>query len=452
RLWPSNAKPSPAGASRTAGASMAGRPSSSCQAPVATSSPAASRGPIAPAPAQPARSIARAATAAEMPKGETTPRRPISSATMATTRASSMPPSASRIGAASRPASASAAWTCAQRSAGTPARSSSSRAAASRIIEYSSGATKARVVASGEAFVFIVLAEKLPGGDVALDLVGTGVDRGLAQVAVGRGHAGGRKAVHAEDARLQFGDVLLQVRADDLEQRGIEVIPDALLQSAEHLQVHQLDAGEPRLERGQSPRDGGILEHRSAVAHRGGGQPAQQRELALAEAHAAEVQPLVLEQVLGAGPAAPFRADEVLDGNPHLVEPDLVDLVVPVEGDDGPDLDTGAAQVHEQEADPVLLARSVGSAHQAEDPVGEMRRRGPDLLAVDDVVVAAATRPRAQAGEVGARAGLGVALCPPGIARGDRGQEAPLLDRKSTRLNSSHVKISYAVFCLKKKK
>src|SRR5690606_40122635 len=27
----------------------------------------------------------------------------------------------------------------------------------------------------------------------------------------------------------------------------------------------------------------------------------------------------------------------------------------------------------------------------------------------------------------------------------------PKLDRKSTRLNSSHVKISYAVFCLKKK-
>src|SRR5690606_34425995 len=28
---------------------------------------------------------------------------------------------------------------------------------------------------------------------------------------------------------------------------------------------------------------------------------------------------------------------------------------------------------------------------------------------------------------------------------------APFIDRKSTRLNSSHVKISYAVFCLKKK-
>src|SRR5699024_11955764 len=38
--------------------------------------------------------------------------------------------------------------------------------------------------------------------------------------------------------------------------------------------------------------------------------------------------------------------------------------------------------------------------------------------------------------------------------RGHRGDRAldDLQDRKSTRLNSSHVSISYAVFCLKKKK
>src|SRR5207302_4632868 len=37
--------------------------------------------------------------------------------------------------------------------------------------------------------------------------------------------------------------------------------------------------------------------------------------------------------------------------------------------------------------------------------------------------------------------------------RGGRRQRRPhFSDRKSTRLNSSHVKISYAVFCLKKKK
>src|SRR5690606_41138894 len=37
---------------------------------------------------------------------------------------------------------------------------------------------------------------------------------------------------------------------------------------------------------------------------------------------------------------------------------------------------------------------------------------------------------------------------PDDIRVDDNGQ----IDRKSTRLNSSHVKISYAVFCLKKKK
>src|SRR2546430_7191777 len=40
---------------------------------------------------------------------------------------------------------------------------------------------------------------------------------------------------------------------------------------------------------------------------------------------------------------------------------------------------------------------------------------------------------------------------PPGVHR--RGRPArPQRDRKSTRLNSSHSQISYAVFCLKKKK
>src|SRR2546430_7630405 len=34
----------------------------------------------------------------------------------------------------------------------------------------------------------------------------------------------------------------------------------------------------------------------------------------------------------------------------------------------------------------------------------------------------------------------------------DRLQSGPWEDRKSTRLNSSHSQISYAVFCLKKKK
>src|SRR5437660_7990725 len=52
------------------------------------------------------------------------------------------------------------------------------------------------------------------------------------------------------------------------------------------------------------------------------------------------------------------------------------------------------------------------------------------------------SRPRARAPvhDRGAQAGVGL------------GAAAPRPDRKSTRLNSSHVAISYAVFCLKKKK
>src|SRR5437868_10927884 len=39
-----------------------------------------------------------------------------------------------------------------------------------------------------------------------------------------------------------------------------------------------------------------------------------------------------------------------------------------------------------------------------------------------------------------------------GVAGFGIGGAAARIDRKSTRLNSSHVSISYAVFCLKKKK
>src|SRR2546426_7749662 len=47
---------------------------------------------------------------------------------------------------------------------------------------------------------------------------------------------------------------------------------------------------------------------------------------------------------------------------------------------------------------------------------------------------------------------LGEADLPPAGTRLDDLLEAVERDRKSTRLNSSHLVISYAVFCLKKKK
>src|SRR2546426_10377272 len=55
------------------------------------------------------------------------------------------------------------------------------------------------------------------------------------------------------------------------------------------------------------------------------------------------------------------------------------------------------------------------------------------------------------------RSGSGVGSGVPGgaparSARAPEGLPQPHRDRKSTRLNSSHLVISYAVFCLKKKK
>src|SRR3712207_6938652 len=71
---------------------------------------------------------------------------------------------------------------------------------------------------------------------------------------------------------------------------------------------------------------------------------------------------------------------------------------------------------------------------------------------------AASLRPRVQVGEdfAGSLAvGAGTGLYLAGPADVDAALLAPSalpLDRKSTRLNSSHANISYAVFCLKKKK
>src|SRR3712207_6899901 len=75
-------------------------------------------------------------------------------------------------------------------------------------------------------------------------------------------------------------------------------------------------------------------------------------------------------------------------------------------------------------------------AGEARDSVG---LRTKVLLAVED------------AAEEGADcASVLVGLQAAAMASGGRGLR--IVDRKSTRLNSSHANISYAVFCLKKKK
>src|SRR5690349_22998688 len=61
------------------------------------------------------------------------------------------------------------------------------------------------------------------------------------------------------------------------------------------------------------------------------------------------------------------------------------------------------------------------------------------------------SRSRAARGDRRSRASP-FARRPASVWRGRRPRDTSRRDRKSTRLNSSHVEISYAVFCLKKKK
>src|SRR2546430_11415770 len=61
---------------------------------------------------------------------------------------------------------------------------------------------------------------------------------------------------------------------------------------------------------------------------------------------------------------------------------------------------------------------------------------------------------RGRAGGIDGQTTIGAAVFPTSsrFAAGSTCRSPPELDRKSTRLNSSHSQISYAVFCLKKKK
>ena len=89
----------------------------------------------------------------------------------------------------------------------------------------------------------------------------------------------------------------------------------------------------------------------------------------------------------------------------------------------------GVFIVHEQARDAAVLAVLGGGvgAYQQDHPLRDRRERGPDLLAVDHVVIAVAQRAALQRRQVAARSRLGVAGAPLVLAVEDVGDEALLL-------------------------
>ena len=91
---------------------------------------------------------------------------------------------------------------------------------------------------------------------------------------------------------------------------------------------------------------------------------------------------------------------------------------------DRPGLDARRGHVDQHEADAFVLLGRVG-AHQAEAPVGLVGVGGPDLLAVDQPVVALVLAAGGEAGEVGAGARLRIALAPADLALDDLRADVP---------------------------
>ena len=111
-------------------------------------------------------------------------------------------------------------------------------------------------------------------------------------------------------------------------------------------------------------------------------------------------------------PALADRAQALAVGDAHVGEEHLVEMRGAGDLLDRADLDARRPHVDEEIGEPLVLRRrEVGARHQHAE-IAVLRARGPDLLAVDDPVLAVALGARAQAGKVGARRRLGEQLAP----------------------------------------
>ena len=205
----------------------------------------------------------------------------------------------------------------------------------------------------------------------------------------------------------------------DLENRGLRAGRRRAPLRGQHAQIGDLERPQIDFDLRDLRGEQRILD---AAGGRSAAPPAamrfEPREFALGAADAGDIGALVTEQKLGVGPAAVLLADAILDRHPHILEPDLVDLMAAVEQRDGPDRDARTLHVDQQEGDAGLLLGVGIGAHQAENPIGILTERIPGLLAVDDVVHRPSQHGAGlQRRQIRAGAGFRIALAPPLLAR-----------------------------------
>ncbi len=225
-------------------------------------------------------------------------------------------------------------------------------------------------------------AEHPLGDDVALDLVAAAVQ------GVGAGEeeevlpaielvrlASGRQRVGARDLHRQLAQPPVPARPDQL---GDVVGPGGRLgERPDGVDAHDLELGALR---GEPVADDRVVE--GAVA---AGELDQVVELALepdllAEHRDAALEPEQRHRDL---PAVARLADDHRRGRAGAGEEDLVELRAAGDLLDRADVDAVLVERHQEERQAVVPRRAELGAGDHEDPVGLVRPRGPDLLAVD---------------------------------------------------------------------
>ena len=127
---------------------------------------------------------------------------------------------------------------------------------------------------------------------------------------------------------------------------GAGIAPRAL--GGQHSKVRDLEGHELDLDLGDARREKRVLDEGTSAFALGRGHMLEEPEVPLRGADGREVGAFVAEKKLGAGPPLVFLADEILGRHPNVVEPDLIDLVGPVERDDRAHRDPGRRHFDEQ--------------------------------------------------------------------------------------------------------
>ena len=141
---------------------------------------------------------------------------------------------------------------------------------------------------------------------------------------------------------------------------------------------------------------------------------------------AADGDPLVHQRRDRDTPSLALAADASRVGHPHVGEEDLVELGLPGDLEERSHLDAERLHVDEERRHPLVLGEVGVRARHNEAERGDVRQGGPDLLPVQQPLLAVALGAGGQPGDVGSRAGLAEELAPDLLVR-EEGTEVALL-------------------------